>query len=66
MPATMTRSAAPCANSAAATWVMACRDVRSLMPMRTVRLPIGMMSPPSNVARPHVSSGSPHHTVEPA
>ena len=30
--ATITRSAAPAANSAAATWVIACRELRSLMP----------------------------------
>ena len=33
MPATITLLAAPAANSLAATWVMACRDVRSLIPM---------------------------------
>ena len=32
MPATITRSAAPASNSASATWVIAWRDVRSLMP----------------------------------
>ena len=54
MPATTTRSAAPCSNSAAATWVIACRDVRSLMPISTTPLPTGMMSPPSKVGLPPV------------
>ena len=63
MPATMTRSAAPAANSAAATWVMAWRELRSLMPIRTTPLPIGITSPPSSVASPQSSSGSPHHTL---
>ncbi len=65
IPATITRSAAPWAKSAAATWVMACREVRSLMPISTTPLPTGMMSPPSNVAWPQSRSGSPHQTVEP-
>ena len=65
IPATITCSAAPFANSDAATWVMAWRDVRSLMPISTTPLPTGMMSPPSKVASPHSCSGSPHHTVEP-
>ena len=65
MPATTTRSAAPWANSAAATWVIAWREVRSLMPISTTPLPTGMMSPPSNVAWPQSCSGSPHQTVEP-
>jgi hypothetical protein len=65
MPATTTRSAAPWVNRAAATWVMAWREVRSLMPISTTRLPTGMMSPPSKVASPQSRSGSPHHTVAP-
>ena len=65
MPATTTRSAAPWSNSAAATWVMAWREVRSLMPISTTPLPTGMMSPPSKVAWPQSCSGSPHQTVEP-
>ncbi len=64
-PATTTRSAAPRANSAAATWVIACRDVRSLIPMSTTPLPTGMTSPPSKVAWPQSRSGSPHQIVEP-
>jgi hypothetical protein len=62
MPATTICSAAPCSNRDAATCVIAWREVRSLMPMRTVPLPIGMMSPPSKVASPWLVSGSPHHT----
>ena len=65
IPATTTCSAAPCSNSAAATWVIACRDVRSLIPISTTPLPTGMMSPPSNVACAQLFSGSPHQTVEP-
>ncbi len=65
IPATTTCSAAPLRNSAPATWVIAWREVRSLMPMRTTPLPTGMMSPPSKVACPQSRSGSPHHTVEP-
>ena len=65
MPATITRSAASAANRAEATCVIACRDVRSLIPISTTPLPTGMMSPPSNVARPQSSSGSPHQIVEP-
>ena len=65
IPATTTRSAAPRSKSADATWVIACREVRSLMPISTTPLPTGMMSPPSKVACPHSFSGSPHHTVEP-
>ena len=66
IPAITTFSAAPWAKSAAATWVMAWREVRSLMPISTTPLPTGMMSPPSKVASPQVFSGSPHHTVDPA
>ena len=40
--ATITRSAAPFLNSVAASWLMAWREVRSLMPMSTLPLPIGM------------------------
>ena len=65
MPATITRSAAPRSNSASATCVIACRDVRSLMPTSTVPLPTGITSPPSSVARWWSVSGSPHQTVEP-
>ena len=65
MPAMITCSAAPCANSAAATWVIAWREVRSLMPTSTTPLPTGMTSPPSNVAWPHSCSGSPHQIFEP-
>ena len=65
MPATITRSAAPCSNSAAATWVMAWREVRSLIPTSTTPLPTGMTSPPSNVAWPQSCSGSPHQIFEP-
>ena len=65
IPATTTRSALPWANNAAATWVIAWREVRSLIPISTTPLPTGMMSPPSKVACPHSFSGSPHHTVEP-
>ena len=50
------------ANSVAASWLIACRDVRSLMPIRTLPLPIGMTSPPSSVARPQSWVGSPHQT----
>jgi hypothetical protein len=63
MPATITLSAAPLANSSAATWVMAWREVRSLMPMSTLPLPIGITSPPSSVAMPWSTVGSPHHTL---
>jgi hypothetical protein len=66
MPATMTRSAAPASNNAAATWLMACRELRSLMPMSTTPLPAGITSPPSSVASPQSSSGSPHQTLMPA
>ena len=62
MPATITRSAAPSAKSVAASCVIACREVRSLIPMRTTPLPTGMTSPPSSVASPHSCSGSPHQT----
>ena len=62
MAAMMTRSAAPCANSAPASWLIACREVRSLMPISTLPLPMGMTSPPSSVARPQSLVGSPHHT----
>ena len=64
IPATTTRSAAPCVNSADATWVIACREVRSLIPISTTPLPTGMMSPPSNVAWPQSCSGSPHQTFD--
>ena len=36
------------------------------MPMSTTPLPMGMTSPPSMVARPKFSSGSPHQTWMPA
>ncbi len=39
--------------------------VRSPMPTSTAPSPITRTSPPSMVAIPHDSSGSPHHTVEP-
>ncbi len=39
MPATMTCSAAPRSNRAAATWVIAWREVRSLIPISTTPLP---------------------------
>src|SRR5690606_17403798 len=42
--------------------VIACRDVRSLMPMSTLPLPISITSPPSKVASPWSASGSPHQT----
>src|SRR3712207_7668740 len=45
--AAITRDAAPFWNSAAANWVIACRDVRSLMPIATAPLPMGITSPPS-------------------
>ena len=63
MAAMITRSAAPFANSAAASWLMPWREVRSLIPMRTTPLPTGMTSPPSTVAPPKFWSGSPHHTL---
>jgi hypothetical protein len=44
MQATITRSAAPLSNRAAASWVIAWREVRSLMPIST--------APPSSVAVP--------------
>jgi hypothetical protein len=59
---TITRSAAPCLNSAAASWLMAWREVRSLMPISTLPLPMGITSPPSSVARPWSLVGSPHQT----
>jgi hypothetical protein len=65
MPATTTRSAAPSANRAAANWVIACREVRSLIPTATAPLPIGITSPPSRVAVPHSRSGSPHQMRAP-
>ena len=61
----MTFSAAPRANRVAATWVMACREVRSLIPISTTPLPGTSTSPPSMVAMPQDNSGSPHHTVDP-
>ena len=61
--ATITRSAAPFLNSAAASWLMPWREVRSLMPIRTMPLPIGITSPPSTVARPWSWVGSPHQTL---
>ena len=61
--ATMTRSAAPFSNSVSASWLIAWREVRSLMPISTLPLPIGMTSPPSSVARPQSSVGSPHQTL---
>ena len=61
--ATITRSAAPLANSVAASWLMAWREVRSLMPISTMPLPMGMTSPPSSVARPWSAVGSPHQTL---
>ncbi len=61
--ATITRSAAPFLNSVAASWLMAWREVRSLMPMSTLPLPMGMTSPPSSVARPWSCVGSPHQTL---
>ena len=65
MPATMTFSAADCLNSADATWVIAWREVRSLMPISTTPFPGINTSPPSKVDSPNDSSGSPHQTVEP-
>ena len=59
----ITRSAAPFLNSVAASWLMACRDVRSLMPISTLPLPIGITSPPSSVAMPWSCKGSPHQTL---
>ncbi len=50
--AAITRSAAPCANSALAICSIIRPWVRSLMPMSTAPLPIGMTSPPSSDARP--------------
>ena len=57
MPATITWVAASSANSLAATCVMACRDVRSLIPMITTPLPGTSTSPPSMVAIPHCLLG---------
>ena len=65
MPATTTFGGASFSNSSAATWVIACRDVRSLIPISTTPLPGTSTSPPSMVACPQYFSGSPHHTVEP-
>ena len=47
MPAAITRSAAPALNRFSAIFSIIWPVVRSLMPIATVRLPIGMMSPPS-------------------
>ena len=55
MPAAITRSAAPFSNSASAIFSIIWPVVRSLIPMATVRLPIGMMSPPSELTRPNDS-----------
>ena len=63
MAATMTRSAAFFLNSVAASWLIAWRDVRSLMPISTTPLPIGITSPPSSVASPWSWVGSPHQTL---
>jgi len=41
---------------------MACREVRSLMPINTMPLPTGITSPPSKVESPQFLVGSPHHT----
>ena len=49
MPAAMTRSAAPFSNSDRAIFSIIWPVVRSLIPMATVRLPMGMMSPPSEL-----------------
>ena len=62
----ITRVAALCLKSSAATWNTACRVVRSPMPMSTTPLPIGMTSPPSTVAAPNDSSLSPHQIVKSA
>ena len=62
----ITRSAPPLAKSARAIWPMACGVVRSPIPTSTVRLPIGMTSPPSAMACPKLLSGSPHQTGKPA
>ncbi|MDT4864017.1 hypothetical protein FQZ97_987600 [compost metagenome] len=61
-----TRCTAPAANRAFASCPTACGVLRSPMPIKTTPLPIGMMSPPSSVAGPWSTSGSPHHTGKPA
>ena len=55
IPAAMTRSAAPASNNERAIFSIIWPVVRSLIPMATVRLPIGMMSPPSLLTRPNDS-----------
>ena len=50
--AAMTRSAAPLSNSAAAICSIIRAWERSLIPIRTVPLPIGCTSPPSSDDRP--------------
>ena len=65
MPATTIRSAASSAKSAWASWLMACREVRSPMPSSTVPLPTGMTSPPSRWAWLQSFSASPHQIFEP-
>ena len=52
MTQAITRSAAPLANSALATCSIIRACERSLMPMSTAPLPIGMTSPPSSDASP--------------
>ena len=52
MTAAITRSAAPFSNSAAATCSIIRAWDRSLIPIRTVPLPIGITSPPSREERP--------------
>ena len=52
MAATTILRAAFWANRERATWVMACHEDRSPIPISTVPLPTGMMSPPSRVDMP--------------
>ena len=55
MPAAITRSARALLEQRRAIFSIIWPVVRSLIPMATVRLPIGMMSPPSLLTRPNDS-----------
>ena len=54
MAATMTRST-PLIEQGLATWLMPCREPRSLIPISTVRFPIGITSPPRGWLGPQSS-----------
>ena len=60
--ATITFSAAPLANSELAICRIAVRELRSLMPTSTTPLPGTSTSPPSRVALPWSTVGSPYQT----